>query len=198
MPMQEAAAQDPVGGAIVGGATGAIIGGVLGGGRGAAIGAIIGGATGAAIGAEGEPRPGGYRYYQDACYQPQPDGAWLAVSPEYCAPAPDYAQDSGIAVDVAPPPLPVYDQPPIPAPGYIWTPGYWAWDDVTGYYWVPGTWVLPPEPALLWTPGYWGWNDGVYAFHEGYWGPEVGFYGGVSYGFGYTGAGLSGILCVRP
>ena len=35
--MQEAAAQDPVGGAIVGGATGAIIGGVLGGGRGAAI-----------------------------------------------------------------------------------------------------------------------------------------------------------------
>ena len=80
-PMQEAAAQDPVGGAIVGGATGAVIGGVLGGGRGAAIGAIIGGATGAAIGAEGEPRPGGYRYYRDACYQQQPDGAWLLVSP---------------------------------------------------------------------------------------------------------------------
>src|SRR6516165_1643510 len=147
MPMQEAAAQDPVGGAIVGGATGAVIGGVLGGGRGAAIGAIVGGATGAVIGA---------------------------------------------AVDVAPPPLPVYDQPPIPAPGDMWTPGYWAWDDATGYYWVPGTWVLPPAPALLWTPGYWGWNDGVYAFHEGYWGPEVGFYGGVSYGFGYTGAGYEG------
>ena len=97
-----------------------------------------------------------------------------------------------IAVDIAPPPLPVYDQPPIPAPGYIWTPGYWAWDDDTGYYWVPGTWVLPPEPALLWTPGYWGWNDGVYAFHEGYWGPEVGFYGGVSYGYGYTGEGYEG------
>ena len=191
--MHEAAAQDPVGGAIVGGATGAIIGGVLGGGRGAAIGAIIGGATGAAIGAEGELRPGGYRYYQDACYQQQPDGAWLAVSPEYCAPAPAYAQDdAGIAVDVAPPPLPVYDQPPIPAPGYIWTPGYWAWNDDTGYYWVPGTWVLPPEPALLWTPGYWGWNDGVYAFHQGYWGPEVGYYGGVSYGHGYTGDGYEG------
>jgi WXXGXW repeat (2 copies) len=193
MPMQEAAAQDPVGGAIVGGATGAIIGGVLGGGRGAAIGAIIGGATGAAIGAEGELRPGGYHYYQDACYQQEPDGAWLAVSPEYCAVSPPYAEDStGIAVDIAPPPLPVYDQPPIPAPGYIWTPGYWAWNDDTGYYWIPGTWALPPEPALLWTPGYWGWNDGVYAFHEGYWGPEVGFYGGVSYGYGYTGAGYEG------
>jgi WXXGXW repeat (2 copies) len=64
----------------------------------------------------------------------------------------------GITIDVEPPPLPVYDQPPIPEPGYMWTPGYWAWDDDTGYYWVPGTWVLPPEPELLWTPGYWGWK----------------------------------------
>jgi hypothetical protein len=45
---------------------------------------------------------------------------------------------------------------------------------------------------LLWTPGYWGWNDGVYAFHEGYWGPQIGFYGGVAYGFGYTGVGYEG------
>src|SRR5262249_25658654 len=98
----------------------------------------------------------------------------------------------GISIDVAPPPLPVFDQPPIPAPGYIWTPGYWAWDDDNGYYWVPGTWVLPPEPELVWTPGYWGWHGGAYAFHEGYWGPEVGFYGGVSYCFGYTGEGYEG------
>jgi hypothetical protein len=98
----------------------------------------------------------------------------------------------GISVDIAPPPLPVYDQPPIPADGYIWTPGYWAWDDDTGYYWVPGTWVMPPQPELLWTPGYWAWNDGVYAYNEGYWGPEVGFYGGVPYGFGYGGVGYEG------
>jgi hypothetical protein len=84
MPIHDAAAQDPVGGAIVGGAAGAIIGGALGGGRGAATGAIIGGVTGAAIGAQGQPRPGGYRYYQNACYQQRPDGAWLVVSPEYC------------------------------------------------------------------------------------------------------------------
>ena len=100
--------------------------------------------------------------------------------------------DIAISVDVEPPPLPVYDQPPIPEPGYLWVPGYWAWDDDTGYYWVPGTWVLPPEPALLWTPGYWGWNDGVYVFHEGYWGPQIGFYGGVAYGFSYDGVGYEG------
>jgi len=42
-----------------------------------------------------------------------------------------------------------------PGDGYIWTPGYWAWDGE--YYWVPGTWVLAPEAGYLWTPGYWGW-----------------------------------------
>jgi hypothetical protein len=100
--------------------------------------------------------------------------------------------DVNISVDVEPPPLPVYDQPPIPDTGYLWVPGYWAWDDNTGYYWVPGTWVLPPEPELLWTPGYWGWDDGVYVFHAGYWAPTIGFYGGVAYGFGYDGVGYEG------
>jgi len=99
----------------------------------------------------------------------------------------------GISVGFAPPPLPVYSQPPIPGPGYIWTPGYWAWDgDDEDYYWVPGAWVLAPEPGLLWTPAWWGWDNGVYLFHTGYWGPEVGFYGGVPYGFGYTGFGYEG------
>src|ERR1700756_2953935 len=60
----------------------------------------------------------------------------------------------GISAPVAPPALPVYAQPPLPAPGYIWTPGYWAWG-AAGYYWVPGVWVLPRRAGLLWTPGYW-------------------------------------------
>lgn len=99
----------------------------------------------------------------------------------------------GVSVNIAPPPLPVYVQPPCPEPGYLWSPGYWAWDDDVGaYYWVPGTWVLPPEVGLLWTPGYWGWSDGVYVWHAGYWGPHVGFYGGVHYGFGYDGEGFEG------
>ena len=99
----------------------------------------------------------------------------------------------GVSVNIAPPPLPVYVQPPCPEPGYLWSPGYWAWDDDAGaYYWVPGTWVLPPEVGFLWTPGYWGWSDGDYFWHAGYWGPHVGFYGGVNYGFGYGGEGFDG------
>jgi hypothetical protein len=101
------------------------------------------------------------------------------------------AQIVGVSITVAPPVLPVYDQPPLPGPGYMWTPGYWAWDD-GDYYWVPGTWVEPPAVGLLWTPGYWGWRDGIYVWNAGYWGPHIGFYGGVNYGFGYVGVGYAG------
>jgi hypothetical protein len=98
-----------------------------------------------------------------------------------------------ISVSFGPPALPVYEQPLCPGDGYIWTPGYWAWSDDDGdYYWVPGTWVLAPEVGFLWTPPYWGWADGAFVFYDGYWGPHVGFYGGISYGFGYFGEGFEG------
>ncbi|MGB8840992.1 MAG: YXWGXW repeat-containing protein, partial [Aliidongia sp.] len=102
------------------------------------------------------------------------------------------AAQIAITVQLEPPVLPVYDQPPLPEPGYIWTPGYWAYDRDPGYYWVPGTWVQPPEANFLWTPPYWGWADGAYVFHDGYWGTHVGFYGGIDYGFGYGGSGYEG------
>jgi len=97
----------------------------------------------------------------------------------------------GIAIEIAPPVLPVYAQPPMPEVGYIWTPGYWAYGPV-GYYWVPGTWIQPPMVGVLWTPPYWGWGVGGYLFHAGYWGQHVGFYGGVNYGYGYGGSGYDG------
>jgi hypothetical protein len=97
------------------------------------------------------------------------------------------------SVGWAPPALPVYEQPACPVAGYIWTPGYWGWDDYYyDYYWVPGVWVPPPRVGLLWTPGWWGWRNGAYAFNQGYWGPTVGFYGGINYGYGYTGNGYWG------
>ncbi len=97
----------------------------------------------------------------------------------------------GISVRIGPPALPVYAQPIRPGPGYLWTPGYWAWNDVGGYYWVPGTWVIAPV-GMLWTPGYWGFAGGFYGWHPGYWGPHVGFYGGINYGYGYGGVGFFG------
>jgi hypothetical protein len=82
-------------------------------------------------------------------------------------------------------------QPPLPAPGYLWTPGYWAYGTpaTTGF---PAFGCMPPSVGLLWTPGYWGFAGGAYGWHAGYWGPHVGFYGGVNYGFGYGGVGFCG------
>ena len=105
--------------------------------------------------------------------------------------------DIGVSVGFAPPPLPVYEQPACPGNGYLWTPGYWAYDaeQEGDYYWVPGTWVLAPRPGYLWTPGYWGAEGAAgayFAWHSGYWGLHVGFYGGIDYGFGYFGSGYEG------
>ena len=116
----------------------------------------------------------------------------MLVAAVAVAPTPSSAAQLAISIRIGPPPLPVYAQPVCPGPGYIWTPGYWAYDPVNGYYWVPGTWVIVPAPGLLWTPGYWGWSGGFFVWRPGYWGPHVGFYGGINYGFGYTGVGYAG------
>ena len=105
---------------------------------------------------------------------------------------PSFAQVR-VTVAFGPPALPIYDQPLCPGEGYIWVPGYWGWDeDFDDYYWVPGTWVLAPEVGFLWTPPYWAWENGLFVFYDGYWGPQVGFYGGIVYGFGYFGYGYVG------
>ena len=99
--------------------------------------------------------------------------------------------DVSISATIAPPLLPVYAQPAIPGPGYLWIPGYWAWNG-SEYFWTPGYWSMPPTVGFYWTPPYWGWLNGAYVFNAGYWGPTVGFYGGINYGFGYSGSGYQG------
>ena len=117
-------------------------------------------------------------------------GAALALG---CAALPGASAHAAVIISVnfAPPALPVYAQPICPGPGYLWTPGYWAYGP-DGYYWVPGVWVQPPAVGLLWTPAWWGSEGGAYIYHAGYWGPHVGFYGGINYGFGYGGVGFFG------
>lgn len=107
-------------------------------------------------------------------------------------PAVGTSVSASVVIREAPPRIPFQEQPPCPAEGYLWIPGYWSHAAV-GYYWVPGLWVLPPRAGLLWTPGYWSFvADGRYVFHEGYWGARVGYYGGINYGDGYFGSGYAG------
>jgi len=121
-------------------------------------------------------------------YSDQPDMSNSAVDAE---PVNDESVLAGMSASTAPPPLPTADQPPCPEEGDLWTPGYWAWDGVA-YNWVPGVWVSPPRVGVFWTPGYWAYASTVFVFHRGYWGPQVGYYGGINYGFGYGGRGYAG------
>src|SRR6516164_10560718 len=58
----------------------------------------------------------------------------------------DVVRADRMAVSFAPPPLPIYELPPLPAEGYIWIPGYWAYDYEFGdYFWVPGTGCWLPK-----------------------------------------------------
>src|SRR5579863_3694604 len=85
LPVQPASAQDPVAGAIVGGALGGIIGGAVGRGAGGAVaGAVIGATTGAVIASEAQRRNGGYYWWRGGCYYRYPNGSWLQVQPGYC------------------------------------------------------------------------------------------------------------------
>jgi hypothetical protein len=115
--------------------------------------------------------------------------ATILATSQFAAPTPANAAVF-VSVAIAPPPIPVYEQPLCPGEGYIWTPGYWAWNG-EGYEWVEGAWVVAPYVGALWTPGYWGYSGG-YFWHAGYWGRSIGYYGGINYGFGYFGTGFYG------
>jgi hypothetical protein len=132
--------------------------------------------------------------YSDQSAPPPDQSQQYSGDQAYNDPAYDdqsYDDQSAAAAPQPPPPLPEYDQPECPGDDYIWTPGYWSYAP-DGYYWVPGAWVQPPYVGALWTPGYWGYVGGGYRLHRGYWGPHVGFYGGINYGFGYVGFGYQG------
>jgi uncharacterized membrane protein len=83
MPVQQAAAQDPL--SVLGGAAaGAVIGGAATGRAGGAVaGAVIGGATGALISAEAQRRAAGYYWWHDDCYA-RAQGGWVRVPRRYC------------------------------------------------------------------------------------------------------------------
>ena len=49
-----------------------------------------------------------------------------------------------------------------------------------GYYWVPGTWVQPPRVGVSVDARLLGLRERrCTVFHAGYWGPHIGYYGGV-------------------
>src|SRR6267142_2172711 len=63
-------------------------------------------------------------------YAPPPANEYPPSSQEYpqAAPSSEYADPQAeVRVTEPPPPLPDYEQPLCPEPGYLWTPGYWGY-----------------------------------------------------------------------
>ena len=98
-------------------------------------------------------------------------------------PASSFAQVR-ISVAIAPPLLPVYEQPRLPRRRLYLDARLLglATAMITTGYQAPGCWL-----RKLASSGRQAIGDGAGAplsFKEGYWGPHVGFYGGINYGFG--------------
>jgi hypothetical protein len=74
------------------------------------------------------------------------------------------------AVSVGPPPPPPVYGPVgyAPAPGFVWTDGFY---DLQGerWVWVPGRWVQSPRPDASWERPYWERRGNGYRFHKGHW-----------------------------
>jgi hypothetical protein len=75
---------------------------------------------------------------------------------------------SEVIVRVGPPAPIVETRPAIPGPGYVWTPGFHAWNG-SAYVWTPGAWVLPPHPRARWVAHRWVRRNGGWVLVEGHW-----------------------------
>jgi hypothetical protein len=51
------------------------------------------------------------------------------------------------------PPVQAEVVPPQPDMTFIWTPGYWDWQDT--WVWVHGFWGPRPHPGAIWVRGGW-------------------------------------------
>jgi len=71
-----------------------------------------------------------------------------------------------INLDIGPPPARV-EVVPAARPGWVWSPGYWAWN---GHHhnWVGGHW-LRERRGYGWVPEHWDERGGRHYFVPGHW-----------------------------
>ena len=83
--------------------------------------------------------------------------------------AADVGISIGIGVPMAPPPVIYQAPPPAPAMGYVWVPGYWAWN-YDRYIWIGGRYVYG-RPGYVWRPDRWEQRGPHWHHVRGYWKP---------------------------
>ncbi len=73
---------------------------------------------------------------------------------------------TSIDIEVAPPPL-RYEAVPPPRVGYVWAPGYWAWDGHR-HHWHNGYW-MHERRGYAWVPHRWEHEGNRWRFDDGHW-----------------------------
>lgn len=68
---------------------------------------------------------------------------------------------------VVAPPAPMYEVAPVMQPGYVWAPGYWAWNN-DRHIWVRGRTIVQRD-GYNWTPDRWVQQGGYYVRQPGRW-----------------------------
>jgi hypothetical protein len=67
------------------------------------------------------------------------------------------------------PPAPVVERRIVaPGPGYVWIPGFHAWDG-RAYLWRPGRWERAPRANARWVPARWVRDRRGWYLVEGHW-----------------------------
>ena len=67
-----------------------------------------------------------------------------------------------------PPPPPRYESAPPPRRGYVWAPGYWAWDGHR-HVWVGGHWERVRRGYHHYAPPGWHQDPDGWRFNRGGW-----------------------------
>ena len=91
----------------------------------------------------------------------------LALGASLISLQPSTAQISAEIVIGTPPPPVRIESVPVPRPGYLWAPGYWAWDG-RQHVWSPGHWELA-RPEETFVVGGWVRAPGGWRFVPGHW-----------------------------
>ena len=70
-----------------------------------------------------------------------------------------------------PPPAPIYEAVPAPRSGYVWAPGFWAWEGGR-HVWRTGYW-MPERRGYHWVPDRWAQEHGGWRHEQGHWDHDV-------------------------
>ena len=94
---------------------------------------------------------------------------WLASASLLCASPVAFARvDVHVEIGV-PPPVAVVETVPAPRSGYVYAPGYWAWNG-DRHVWIRGR-AIAERPGYSWVADRWEPVGGRYRFVPGYWAP---------------------------